>query len=192
MDSLHPAFGKICALLDAQNIKYNYFTHQEVRTSEEAAALRPEFTLRQGAKALIIRVSPVGLSQPSEENTGLETQDSLSPTPDTPHFKTFFALCVLPADYKLDNSGVKKMLSIKDFRFATPEEVEKITNGVKLGGIPPFGSIFGIQTYVDPELLNIERIIFNAGDRRVSLTLKSADWKTVENPIVAQVAKRPQ
>lgn len=171
MDPLHPVFGKICSLLDARGITYRFFTHEEVRTSEEAAALRPDFTMHQGAKALIIRIN--------NEGTGNEFSNN------------DFALCVLPADYKLDNGGVRRTLGIRDFRFATPEEVEKLTEGVKLGGIPPFGSIFGIQTYVAPELLNIEDIIFNAGDRRVSVTLKSSDWQSIENPIVAQVAKRP-
>lgn len=181
MDSLHPAFNKICNLLDSKEIKYEYFTHPEVRTSEEAVAIRPGFTLHQGAKALIIRISGFAGSQHGGDpaSTNIQTPDSS------------FVLCVLPADYKLDNAAVRKTLGIKDFRFANPEEVEKLTRGVKLGGIPPFGSIFGIPTYCDPELLHNEVIIFNAGDRRVSLHLKARDWQLAENPIIAQVAKKP-
>jgi prolyl-tRNA editing enzyme YbaK/EbsC (Cys-tRNA(Pro) deacylase) len=67
-------------------------------------------------------------------------------------------------------------------RFAAEEEVGAITGGVLAGGVPPFGSLFGIQTYLDHEVAQNDRIVFNAGDRRVSIAISVRDYMLVENP----------
>src|SRR5690242_6428109 len=50
-----------------------------------------------------------------------------------------FVLLVLPADRKLDNRKARAGLGVKAFRFASREEVERLT-GLQPGAIPPFGS----------------------------------------------------
>src|SRR5215831_13158498 len=56
-----------------------------------------------------------------------------------------FALLVLPADRKLDSKKARAALGTKSIRFATREEVEQLT-GLLPGSIPPFGSLFGLNT----------------------------------------------
>ena len=56
----HPTVRKIRNLLDEVGIVYKTFEHAPVRTSEEASALRPEYTLHQGAKALIVKAKRMG------------------------------------------------------------------------------------------------------------------------------------
>jgi len=48
---LHPVTGQILQLLQNDGCWYETFSHAPVRTSEEAAATRPGYSLRQGAKA---------------------------------------------------------------------------------------------------------------------------------------------
>ena len=69
-------------------------------------------------------------------------------------------------------------------RFATEEEVDEITHGIKPGGVPPFGNLFGIQVITDPALFRNETIIFNAG-RTCSIAVKSVDYKRLVEPMVA-------
>ena len=56
-------------------------------------------------------------------------------------------------------------------------EVSAVTGGVQPGGAPPFGNLFELPVYAAPELFDVEDIVFNAGDRRFSLAMRSADYR---------------
>src|SRR5690242_10023929 len=56
----HPVTQTILDLLTVQHCWHETFEHQPVRTSEEAAKARPGYTLRQGAKAMIVRAKVNG------------------------------------------------------------------------------------------------------------------------------------
>lgn len=162
----HPTVDKIKTLLDANNCVYHCFEHQEVRTSEEASALRPEYSLAQGAKALIVRVKIKGVPKEDEKK---------------------FIQIVVPGDSKFDPKKARQVLNIKDIRFALPEEVESITNGVQPGGVPPFGNLFGLEVFVDKALLENDEIIFNAGDRSFSIAMFSLDYVHIVKPTIVEV-----
>lgn len=147
----HSTVEKIKNLLTENSIDYETFEHEPVRTSEEAAKIRPGYSLDQGAKALVVK-------------SGGD-----------------FRMFVMPANLRMSSSKVKKNLGIKEVRFATPEEVSEITNGVQVGGIPPFGNLFNIPVIVDPKLFLNERIVFNAGDRSFSIGMSSKDYRKVVN-----------
>ncbi|MDA8597180.1 hypothetical protein N9L26_02480 [Candidatus Pacebacteria bacterium] len=158
----HTTVTKITDLLDQHTVAYECFEHEPVRTSEEAAATRPEYSLSQGAKALIVRV---------KTTTG----------------EKHFVQLVVPGDAKFDTKKVKTVLNAKDVRFATPEEVAAITDGIVPGGVPPFGQLFGLAVYVDESLLENYKIIFNAGDRGFSIAMNSADYRQVVKPTIVHI-----
>ena len=62
-----------------------------------------------------------------------------------------FYLAVMSARKKFSWKLVKKLLKIKNMRFATPEEVFSRT-GCLPGAVPPFGSAFNTPTLVDESL----------------------------------------
>jgi Ala-tRNA(Pro) deacylase len=92
-----------------------------------------------------------------------------------------FVMIVLPADRKLASKAVRKSQGVKSLRFASREEVEQLT-GLAPGSIPPFGSLFGFQTWCDERLGEHERINFNAGDHTISISLRHADYLAAEQP----------
>jgi Ala-tRNA(Pro) deacylase len=92
-----------------------------------------------------------------------------------------FLLLVLPADRKLDSKTARASLGVKALRFATPEEVDRLTS-LKPGSIPPFGSLFGLATHCDPALSANEAINFNAGDHSISVHVAFADYVRAEQP----------
>ena len=159
IEDLHDTVGRIKALLDAEACWYETFEHQPVRTSEEAAATRPGYGLHQGAKAIILRVK-------RSKND------------------KFFVMLVFPADRKFDAKAVKDYFVARDIRFANEDEVAALTGGIQPGGVPPFGNLFDLPVYATPELLALERIVFNAGDRRFSLAMRSADHRQLVQPEV--------
>jgi prolyl-tRNA editing enzyme YbaK/EbsC (Cys-tRNA(Pro) deacylase) len=132
-----------------------------VRTSEEAAAMRPEYTLAQGAKALIVRVKRGG--------------------------EKLFVQVVVPGDKKFDTKKLKQQFGFSDLRFATEEEVHTITGGVLPGGVPPFGNLFGLTVYADLGIFEHEKIIFNAGDRAYSVGMLSRDYDAIVRPEKANI-----
>jgi Ala-tRNA(Pro) deacylase len=158
----HKSASKILELLKNNNCWYETFEHEPVKTSEEAAKVRSGYTLHQGAKAMIVRVKK------SESDK-------------------YFAMVVLPGDMRFSHDKVKKLCGAKDVRLATEQEVEEVTDGIQIGGVPPFGNLFDIEVIADPRLFENEKIIFNAGDRRFSVAMKSCDYQMIVKPRVESV-----
>lgn len=92
-----------------------------------------------------------------------------------------FVMFVLPADCKLDSKRARRATNAKSLRFASRDEVAQLT-GLEPGSIPPFGSLFNLETWCEPRLGDQERINFNAGDHAISLSMRYADYLAVEQP----------
>ncbi len=157
----HPLVEKIKTLLTERSCWFETFEHEPVRTSEEAAKVRSGYVLHQGAKALIVKAK--------------KNADGV------------FVMLVIPGDSRFDGEKVRKLLGTKELRFATEDEVSEITQGVVVGGVPPFGNLFNLEVIVDSKLLENEKIIFNAGDRRFSISMKSADYINLVKPKIADI-----
>ena len=154
--------SKIIELLESGGYWFETFEHEPVRTSEEAGKVRTGYSLAQGAKAMIVRVKK-------------STTDKS------------FVMLVLPGDRRFDFAKVKRLFEARDIRFATEEEVIKLTGGVLPGGVPPFGNLFDLPVVADPLLFENEKIVFNAGDRCFSVAMKSADYQKIVGPRVSDI-----
>jgi len=66
---------------------------------------------------------------------------------------TLFYLAVLSAARRFSSKDFKKLIGAKSIRFATNEEVYRVT-GCLSGAVPPFGSMFNekVITCVDQSL----------------------------------------
>jgi len=73
------------------------------------------------------------------------------------------ALVVIPGSRRLDMHRVRDAVDDHHARLATEEEIEVLYPDVELGALPPLGSLLGIPTYVDPEVLEHEVVVFAAG-----------------------------
>lgn len=158
----HAVTREVTSLLERNGCPYQTFEHEPVATSEEAARMRPGYSLEQGAKALIVRTKG-------------------------PDKSTRFVMLVFPANLKFDSRKAKAALETKDMRFATVDEVADLTGGVEVGGVPPFGNLFGLDVIVDRGLFDNEWIVFNAGDRRFSVAMRSVDYRELVTPRVADI-----
>jgi prolyl-tRNA editing enzyme YbaK/EbsC (Cys-tRNA(Pro) deacylase) len=170
----HRTVTDILELLSKNGCWFETFEHEPVVTSEEAAKLRHGYSISQGAKAIIVKIK--GLDRHAPVSSGL----AMTPKPE-------FVMLVLPGDKKFSGSKVKKLLDTKDLRFASEEEISKQTGGIKIGGIPPFGNLFGIRVFVEKTLLDNEKIIFNAGDRSFSVAVKKEDYLNIVRPEIEEI-----
>ena len=149
-------FEDIIALLKIKQVDFIYREHEPTLTSEDSARVRGE-SLSSGAKAILYKI-----------------QDE-------------FHLFVMAADRKMDPKKIKTYFKdrgkrVKKTRFATREELDELT-GLLPGSIPPFGRpILDFDLYVDPSLLENEKISFNAGSLKHSVTMKLEDFIKVAEP----------
>ena len=98
---------------------------------------------------------------------------------------------VIPADKKFASRPAKKFLKTDCLRFGTKEELFSLTHCIQ-GSVPPFGSLFGLKTYVDSNLIdnkNYDFISFNAGLRTKSFQIKKDDYLKLEKPILCNICK---
>ena len=98
---------------------------------------------------------------------------------------------VIPADKKFHSRPAKKFLKTDCLRFGTKEELFNLTHCIQ-GSVPPFGSLFGLKTYVDENLINnknYDYISFNAGLRTKSFQIKKSDYLKIENPTLCNICK---
>ena len=162
----HPITQQIVDLLKTNSVWFETFEHEAVTTSEDAARVRPKYTLSQGAKAIVVKV-------------------------ETRNREESFVMLVMPADLKLNSKKVKVALDLRSFRFAKEEEISDITQGIQRGGVPPFGNLFPkpAAVHIDPKMFESERIIFNAGDRCFSIAMKSEDYKRLVCPLIVDIVE---
>jgi Ala-tRNA(Pro) deacylase len=153
---------KLQAFLTDRGIPYTVSTHRACRTSLESATIRG-VSLETGAKALVLKQQQ---PQPQQGNG--------KPTP--------YIMAVMSASHRFASKPFKKIVAAcKKMRFATPEEVWQVT-GCRPGAVPPFGSLFGMQVWVDRSLQRQEIIHFNAGLCTCSISMTYADYIQAEQP----------
>lgn len=93
-----------------------------------------------------------------------------------------FHLFVLSASLQIRSREIRKQLGAKRTRFATGEELLRMT-GLVPGSIPPFGPpILPFHVYVDPSVLANDRIAFNAGSLTDSIVMRREDWERLVRP----------
>jgi Ala-tRNA(Pro) deacylase len=160
---------KVITKLESAGLVITKSHHAPAKTSEEAAQIRG-FPLECGAKAIVMSVK-------LKATTG-ET--------------CTFVLFVMSATHKLDSKKARKIVTgCKSMSFATPDQVKTLTGCIP-GAVPPFGSIWSIQTYMDTSLRKVgEFIDFNAGLRTDSVRMRQEDYETVEQPIVSDFTVPP-
>ncbi|MDX1765771.1 MAG: YbaK/EbsC family protein [Candidatus Saccharimonadales bacterium] len=161
--SEHPIAQKIIDELEKYSMWYEAFEHAIVRTSEEANAVRDGYTIKQGTKALIVRVKVRGEGKQ-------------------------FVMIVVPGDKRFHAKKAKDVLNAKDLRFANEDEVHELTGAVKPGGVPPFGNLFDLKVVCDPSVFDEDKLIFNAG-RNYSIGMMSKDYRTLVQPQLEHIAE---
>jgi Ala-tRNA(Pro) deacylase len=72
---------------------------------------------------------------------------------------------------------------------ATEEEIEKDFPNYELGAVPPLGSLVGAPTYVDPEVMGHDTLVFAAGTQTESIRVRSEDLFRNESVTVAPLTR---
>jgi Ala-tRNA(Pro) deacylase len=74
-----------------------------------------------------------------------------------------YALAVIPGSNWVKLDALHEELN-RDFEVADEADVDKLFADCAPGAVPPFGPAYGIETFVDEQLLPLANIFFEAGD----------------------------
>ena len=101
-----------------------------------------------------------------------------------------FKLFVLSAALKVDSQKIREHFKAKKTRFATPEELMRLT-GLVPGSVPPFGRPFiDLDLYVDPSITRNDIIAFNAGSLTDSIVMSTKDYFSMAQPMMLDFSQR--
>jgi prolyl-tRNA editing enzyme YbaK/EbsC (Cys-tRNA(Pro) deacylase) len=78
-----------------------------------------------------------------------------------------YVACLTLADSRLDVNGlIRKRLGVKRTSFASADETVTATDGMRIGGVTPFGLPENFPVWIDERVLDRARIIVGGGSRR--------------------------
>jgi len=101
-----------------------------------------------------------------------------------------FRLFVLSAALRIDSAAIRRHFGAKDVRFASAEDLDRLT-GLVPGAVPPFGRpILPFDLFVDSALPDNSTIAFNAGLLTESIILGMQDYLRVATPMIFPFGKR--
>lgn len=100
-----------------------------------------------------------------------------------------YVLAVLPAIHLVDFPKLKKLLKSKSASLASESEIKKLAQDFDVGALPPFGSLLGLETYMDSALNEDEEIVFNAGTHTNTAKIKMTDFLKTEKVITGNFGK---
>ena len=92
------------------------------------------------------------------------------------------ALAVLPASYRVDFDMLKEVAGSKRIELADEEEFRDRFPDCELGAMPPFGNLFGMETFVADVLAEDVEIAFNAGSHSELIRMAYADFERLVKP----------
>lgn len=98
------------------------------------------------------------------------------------------AMVVVPAPKNVDLELLRHEAGTKHIVLADEAEFVDRFRGCQLGTAPPFGNLFGMETFVDHEVAKQDHIVFNAGTHTDAISMRFADYRRLAHPHLLRVA----
>lgn len=96
------------------------------------------------------------------------------------------ALTVVPATDQVDLERLARSLGAGSVELASEAEFADRFPDCELGAMPPFGRLFGMDTFISPKLARAEEIAFNAGTHTESMRLRFRDFERLVAPVAVE------
>ncbi len=92
------------------------------------------------------------------------------------------AMAVLPASYQVDFDELKKTTGAEQVELASEQEFKSFFPECEVGAMPPFGNLYGIDTFVAESLAEDDMIAFNAGTHKELIQMSYKDFERLAKP----------
>ena len=100
------------------------------------------------------------------------------------------ALVVVPASYQVDFDLLRLATGAHTVELATEYEMREEFPDCEVGAMPPFGNLFGVETFVAESLAEDDKIAFNAGSFTELVQLPYRDFARLVQPSVLKIASK--
>jgi Ala-tRNA(Pro) deacylase len=100
------------------------------------------------------------------------------------------AIAVLPATAMIDFAALRAAAAASKVELAGEDEFRDKFPGCELGAMPPFGNLYGMDTFVAHSLSADDEIAFNAGSHTELIRMGYADFARLAQPRVARFESR--
>lgn len=104
------------------------------------------------------------------------------------HINSGFVLIVLSGIQRLHSKKLKKILRVKDLRFATPDEVKEIM-GCEIGACYPLGNLLSLPLYVDERIQTNKIISFTPGIHTKTVKIQWGDYNRYVKPVITDISE---
>jgi Ala-tRNA(Pro) deacylase len=100
-------------------------------------------------------------------------------------------MMVLPADHQIDLEKVEKAVG-KAVSLDKEHDFKSLFPDCAIGGMPPFGNLYGLATYLDQSLAEQDYIVFEAGTHTDAIKMSYRDYEKIVKPRVNDLAIKLQ
>ena len=100
-----------------------------------------------------------------------------------------YAVAILPATHLIDLEAVGQILGGARMELATEYEIAQRCPDCETGVLPPFGSMYGLETVMDESLRDAEQIVFEANTHQEAIRMAGEDFMRLENPLMGDFAR---
>ena len=95
-------------------------------------------------------------------------------------------MAVVPADHRVDLQKIEKLTG-QPATLESEQDFKGLFPDCAVGAMPPFGNLFGLETYVDESLAQQDYIVFEAGTHTDAIKLNYRDYERIVRPQVAKL-----
>lgn len=100
-------------------------------------------------------------------------------------------LAVLPSCYQVDLGRFAKAVG-EPVKLASELRIRELFPDCDLGAIPPFGRLYGVETYIDESLTGEEEIVFPSGSQSDAMRMSYRDFQDLAEAEVHSFAVKPR
>lgn len=99
-----------------------------------------------------------------------------------------YIAAVLPATHLVDIDALSRAFGGAHVRLATEDEVAERCPDCERGVLPPFGSRYGLETVIDPTIVQNDSIVFEGNSHDRAIRLEYRYYCDLEHPLVVNFA----
>lgn len=100
-----------------------------------------------------------------------------------------FVMAVLPAHEYVELERLREIMGANRLQLAREDEFRGLFPWCEPGGEPPFGILYGLDVYMDADLMANETIAFNAGTHTEVMKMDTSEFRYLVHPKVARFSR---
>jgi len=100
------------------------------------------------------------------------------------------AMAVLPASDKVDFDLLKEAAGASKVELASEQEFKDKFSECEVGAMPPFGNLYGMESFVTESLAEDEEIAFNSGSHTELIKMSYKDFEALVKPKIGRFSSK--